>query len=1816
MKKFYTKLQKYRFLLAFGFLFQLTLIANSQPLTSVIGTINGDTVVCQGNVFSIVGYGFFGSGNYTKYLWTGDTGPLFDVNSQLPGFSTSNIGTYNLTFWVWDDNGDSASSNMSISVLVLPDAIITANGPTTFCQGGSVLLSSINTPGLIYQWRKGNFDIPGAITSNYTATQSGVYRLRVTSVNGCSKLSNPITVVVNPAPAATSSNDSPVCNGDDVHFTSSGGTGYQWSGPGGFFNNQQNPTISGIALIGNGTYTVTVTDGNGCAAISTTNVVVYPLPTVIAGSNAPICAGSTLNLTSSGGLTYSWTGPNGFVSTLQNPSINNVTTDANGIYTVTATNINGCSNSAMFNVNINGSPTINVNSPTICFGTSATLTATGATSYVWSNGSTLNPLTVTPLADASYTVTGTTAGCSSSAISNVTVSPRPVVNVNNEIICSGSSASLTASGASSYLWSNGSTENPLVVSPLNTTTYSVTGTALGCPGTTSAIVTVNPSPVLTVNNPTICSGSQTVITANGANSYLWSNGATTNSINVSPLASAYYTVTGTSTGCSSTAISSVTVNAVPVITVNSATICNGTSATIIANGANSYLWNNGATTNAITVSPTATTSYTVSGTSVGCSSSAMSTITVNPIPIVTVNSTGICTGSTAVLTANGANSYLWSNGSTMSSITVSPVATTNYSVTGTSNGCSSSAISVVTVSPIPTITVNSPTICNGTNAILTANGAISYTWSNGVNGNPISVSPAISTSYTVVGSSFGCTASAVSNVTVNPSPSITVNNAAICSGNSATLTANGGLTYLWNSGATTNSIVVSPAATVNYTVTGTSNGCSGSAISTVTVNSVPAVTVNSPSICSGSSVILQATGANSYLWSDGTTNNSITVSPAITTNYTVTGNPAGCSGSAVSTVTVNPIPILTVNSPSICSGATAILTASGANNYLWDNGSTSNSITVSPIVTTNYSVTGTSNGCSSLVVSTVTVNPSLNLSVTNYVICNGSSATLIATGANSYLWDDGSTNDTIIVSPTSSASYTVTGTSFGCSSSAISNVSVFNLPTDPISASVDRDNFCSNDNGNIVLSVNGGSGNVLNWYTGSCGTTLIGSGNNFVLPSPTTTTTYYASWQAPACGNSNCVSITVNVISGVFPPTAVLVDRNDFCADDNGDITLTANGGSGTVMSWYSLSCGAGFIGNGVSLTIPSPNITTTYYARWETTNCGNSVCDSITVNINPIIVANAGNDTTIFIGGTASLTAAGGTIYLWGNGETTANINVSPIVNTTYYVSVSSVFGCTSIDSVTVFVIANPTVDAGMDDTICSGSTAVLTANGNGNLLWDTGETSQSIIVSPLITTTYFVTSSIGIFSSIDSVTVFVNPSPTAFIGNDTNLCSGHSLLLNAQGNGNYLWSNGETSSSILVSPLNDTIFTLLVTQGACSAIADIFVWVLPSPVITISNDTTICNGNSTALTVTGLGSYYWSNGMSDNSILVNPTDTTTYYVTVSNSFGCQAFDSTTVSVLPFTLPVINSNGPTGFCDSSQVSAILSLTDIYMNYTWSNGDTSNVLVVNNVGSYNVSVSSANGCAGIADTITILVYPEIPDPIIMSDSPTEFCQGDSAVLYLNNDYYIYFWNSGSYTPSIQVNETGGYAVTVSSFYGCIKISAPVDVVVNPIPSADFSYSDSYLTLQLYDFSTNADDYLWDFGDGQTSTLQSPSHTYAAQGTYTFSLIVSNDCGSDTTFATITLPTSNGIDNQDEISNFNLYPNPATNEITISYESNNLSDVEINILNPIGKIIITDISGKQTMKFKKTMNIETLADGVYFMEIKEHDLKTMKKFVKN
>ncbi len=271
-------------------------------------------------------------------------------------------------------------------------------------------------------------------------------------------------------------------------------------------------------------------------------------------------------------------------------------------------------------------------------------------------------------------------------------------------------------------------------------------------------------PNLTVNDATICDGQSVTLIASGAPNYFWSTNEMTSSINVSPRVTTSYSVSGSiGVGCPSITVNTqVVVKPLPIVTVDSAVICNGQSATLTASGADDYHWSNNETTDNITVSPTVSTLYSVIGMRDGCASTMINTqVIVKPTPAVTVDSAIICQGQSATLTAIGALNYVWSNNDIGSSIIVSPAQTAEYSVIGSIDGCESKAISAkVTVNPLPLITLGPDTILQqGQEIVLHAfNDGSSYKWSTGATTASIAVNT-MGIYVVTVTNEFNCVAS-------------------------------------------------------------------------------------------------------------------------------------------------------------------------------------------------------------------------------------------------------------------------------------------------------------------------------------------------------------------------------------------------------------------------------------------------------------------------------------------------------------------------------------------------------------------------------------------------------------------------------------------------------------------------------------------------------------------------------------------------------------------------------------------------------------------------------------------------------------------------------------------------------------------------------------------------------------------------------------------------------------------------------------------------------------------------------------------------
>jgi gliding motility-associated-like protein len=1702
---------------------------------------------------------------------------------------------------------------------------------------------------LAYSWA------PAAAVSNPnianpTALINANSTFTVTVTGTACTVSDVVTVNIgSTTPTITASGPLVFCQGGSVTLTSSAATGNTWS---------NGATTQSITVTSSGIYTVT----NSCG-ITSAPITVTVSPTPVVTVNSPvICPGQSATLTGNGAASYVWS-----TGVTVNPITVSPTVTTS--YTVTGTS-NGCSGTAIGTVTVNPGPAISVNSPTICAGQSATLTASGATTYLWSTGSSANAITVSPAVTTSYTVTGTTSGCSGSTVATVTVNPLPNTTVNSAVICSGQSANLTAAGATTYLWSTGSTANPITVSPLSTTSYTVTGTMNSCSKTAVGTVTVNPVPTVSVNSQSICSGASATITATpslAGGTYLWSpGGASSQSISVSPASTTTYSVTYSLNGCSNTGSGIVTVNPRPTATMSGGgTICAGNTSSVNINFTGPSPWtftySDGTVNNTIsgvTVSPYVITTGTSGNYSLVSVSNATCTGTFSGSAIVTVrpllavsNITSVCNASntdytvsfaisggdpsTYIVTGGGGTissgppytftsfpipagspnysfiandasncspqqvngtqncncsatatmsgggvicaggsttlnvaltgtspwSIVYTDGTTnipVNGITSSPYVITtgsagNYSMVSVSDAnCigSSGGSAIVTVNSAPSVSVNSPVICEGETANITATPGSSggtYSWTpGGAATQTLSVTPAATTSYTVTYTLNGCSNTSVSNVTVNSLPVVTVNNEIICEGASATLTANGGTSYLWSDGSSVNPLVVSPVTTTTYTVTGTSNGCSSTAIASVTVNSTLTVTVNSVNICEGESSTLTATGGASYSWSGGEITNPIIVSPAATTSYTVTATSNGCSNTAVATVTVNPVPSVTVNSPTICEGTSATLTAttsSSGGDYLWNPGGIAiQSISVSPATSSTYTVSYTLNGCTSSAVSTVTVNSLPVVSVNSFTICEGQSATLTAGGAADYIWSNGDIGSTVNVSPLATTSYTVTGSTNGCSSSAMSIVTVNPIPV----VSVNSVTICQGQTSNLTAS----GGNTYSWSTGDI--------TNPITVSPAVTTSYTVTGTTSGCSATAISTVTVN------PMPVVTVNSETICTGATAALTASTS------------SVGGNFVwlpGNASTQAINvNPVSSTTYTVTYTLNSCSTTALSTVTVNNTPSISVNS---MAICDGTTATLTATGGTSYSWSTGDLTGSITVSPSTSSSYTVTGSS-NGCSGTAVSIVSVNAVPILSVN-PDTMCAGTSATLSANpsvSGGTFLWSPGNASTSTInVSPSSTTTYSVSYSLNGCTSNATGTVTVNALPiidpiSDVIGCTNTTIPAGSFTSNPSG-ATYAWINTNTviglaaNGSVNVPAFNANnpgstplIANIEVTPflNGCSGPSEAYtITIHPDPFAVISGGGLVCNGSvaNVNINLTGTAPFnlIYTNGVTNNTVngltssgySFSSSDTGVYSVISIADAYCYGSASGSAVIDNYPPLQVSVSGNTSLCAGSTTTLTATASGgdgIPYAYLWGVGGSDgsgNTLNVSPTSNTYYFVSASDGCTGaVNDTIDITILPS-PNVVFNSNltsgcaplcvNLTESCSlsGGSVTSWSWN--LAAAGNSTAQNPSACFNSPGIYSIglTATGTNGCSSTFVAANMItVNALPEAEIIAPSTISMLDpLVHFnsnSVNATQWLWDFGDvnsqgnNNTSTLKNPSHIYSLPGSYCATLTVQSSAG--------------------------------------------------------------------------------------------------------
>jgi hypothetical protein len=1592
---------------------------------------------------------------------------------------------------------------------------------TPLCVGATLNLSG--SGGVGYAWSG-----PGGFSSTDQSPQlvdvglaaSGEYTVTITDANGCS-IEESVTVQVNANPPQAAANNGPLCVGEELTLSSGGGNTYSWSGPGGFTGSGMQVNIPAVTSAMAGTYTVTITNASGCTSVGSTQVSINSSPIITATSTTPaVCTGGQINLSSTGGVTYSWSGPGGFSSGVSSPVISSASVANSGAYTVVVTDVNGCTSSASVTVIVNEAQAPVISGLlSLCEGSDLSLSSSTAVNYSWSGpggisgtGQDLSIPSVTSAQSGQYSVTITDAnGCTSSTSVTVNVSPLPVLSVSpDQTVCAGTNVILSVSGAQSYAWSGpggyvntGGTITIPGASVAQSGVYTVVGTnANGCTGQASVTLEVNPSPAATATGPSmVCPGSSFTLEASGGVTYSWSSPG----------------------GESSTA---------PTLTIPSAsTIHNGL--------------------------------FEVTVTDVnGCSAVAgvMVNLYAEPQGEVTGNSP-VCEGGTILLSSSGGVSYSWAGpggfSQSAANVSIPNGSITNageYTVTITDvNGCTVSESIQVAVNPNPEPTAgnNSP-VCAGSPVQLSVSGSWSQVVWSGPGGYGSTVPAAVIPNagltsggiYTAVVTDVnGCTGAAETTVEVNPLPTATALSDAVCEGEDIILSATGGQTYAWSGpgGFTSNNqtVVLSNPTTVElgtYTVTVTDNtGCTAEA--SVQAAFHPALSANLvtiptlPAQSSGSVSINIASGAAplSYSWSNGASTQNISgLPPGI---YTVTITDVnGCSlelSAEVEEVECETVVLFSIDSIE-CFGSTngSVTTqiSGGTAPYQinWSTGDTGT--TISGLSAGVYGVTVTdAAGC--VQPTAVTISQPAAITATNSLTqlsCYESGDGQISltasggTGALAYAWSNGAQTQGLTNIPAGNYTLTITD-----SKACTAEFGPFEI-TQPDSLYIElvsqSNVLCYGDStGSVEVSVFGGIA-VFSyaWSSGgdSSGVTGLAAGAHSLTVTDA----------------NGCTATFETTITEPDPISITPTINASLPEDSTGSISLIIDGGQSPYSAVWSNTATTQNISDlpagNYFVTITDANGCTTEFGPLEVPEID---CE-FTVSISMDSISCPG-------GSDGSLTAQiGGIInppisFIWSTGDTTATIENLP--EGIYTVTVTDGLGCTFAISADVDapqpISATETIEHvacynGLDGQInmdISGGTAPY------NYAWSNGDIAPNLSIvgagnyTLTITDAKACTAEFGPFEITQPDSLYIE-----LVSQSNVLCYGDSTgsvevsVVGGVAVFSYAWSSGGDSSG--VTGLAAATHSLTVTDAnGCTATFETTI-TQPDPIsITPSINASLPEDStgSISLIIDGGESPYsavWSNTATTQNISDLPAGN--YFVTITDANGC------TTEFGPLEVPEIDceflvsieidSISCAGGSDGSLTAVVSGIINPPISFIWSTGDTTATIENLPEGIYTVTVTDGLGC-----TFAISADVDAPQPISATETIEHVACYNGLDGQINMDIsggtapYNYAWSNGDIAPNLSIVGAGNYTLTITDAKACtaefgpFEITQPDSLYIELVSQSNvLCYGDSTGSVEVSVFGGVAVfSYAWSSG-GDSSEV-----TGLAAGTHSLTVTDSNGC---------------------------------------------------------------------------------------------------------
>jgi hypothetical protein len=641
-----------------------------------------------------------------------------------------------------------------------------------------------------------------------------------------------------------------------------------------------------------------------------------------------------------------------------------------------------------------------------------------------------------------------------------------------------------------------------------------------------------------------------------------------------------------------------------------------------------------------------------------------------------------------------------------------------------------------------------------------------------------------------------------------------------------------------------------------------------------------------------------------------------------------------------------------------------------------------------------------------------------------------------------------------------------------------------------------------------------------------------------------------------------------------FPPDTII------CSDATLALDASNNGQNvGAEYVWFWDGTGTDTISTADNYLVDKPGF---YWVDIPNIAQGCGYTDSILVEYNEMELDLGGNisgicsTSPVTLDATTPLLTYNNVSYIWSTGAITPTITVYS--SGTYTVSVAR-GACIETDIIEVQFDEPLNVELGDDVWICPDSLITIDAGYSGqNYLWSTGMMSQAIEVSN--PGTYFLTVSNACGTYTDDIEILAMTAPVVDLGTDAFICSGQVLNMNAEYSGpgpasSYLWSTGQTTPGVAVSAQGT--YSVTVTNQ-CGSVSDEIYLTIENPLtIDLGNNQVICSGETITLDA-GYSDldYFWSTGETTQTIQVNSPDS--YGVEVTNSCGTFS-DYITVSLDEINVEL----GPdTILCPGGTIE--INAMNPGSNFSWSNGASTQSILVNQAGTYAVTATSANNCVDTDDIEVTLFDGEINLGDILG-----VCEGSSIILDAGFPGSVYEWSTGELTQQIEVSVAGTYSVTVSHF--CGDMYDDVNITINPLPVVDFGvdtiYIASYQSATL-DAGNPGASYLW--SSGQTSQ----SITSNQAGWYSVTVTDANGCEGVGEIYVFVWPV--GINSPELEKSINIFPNPANSFLHIQSEDEYIRKIEF--YNALGELIQQIEEKSKLLK----INLSNYSEGIYFVRI--------------